>query len=232
MIHLTDIDLPQPCILGAYSQCHLAYNSHIILEAGVSWSGPDIKKFDEFHRNLSAKVDGTFYNYKMNNIAHASGSSVMIISIEPIWLEPELVFSLRYLEPGRDEPNGLKITTEAGFLYNEHRELTEKARKIIPNSFSTPKVQFPNDFFKGISFTEEYSWIRVLAFKVKGQSNKRTIRKTRSSNKVIPLSAIIPSILPSGYTNAIYGKINFCAKEHIKEMLKEIGIIQSFYCNE
>ncbi|KAJ9080885.1 hypothetical protein DSO57_1020098 [Entomophthora muscae] len=207
--------------------------SMLTLDPSTAWTGAPQKDFPEYHKSLQARMTFDPLRSKRQTRGY---NSMMISSIEPVWLEPKLVSGFLYVENKLGPCNvSLELEVYNSTLVSEkHKlELAHIAKKLLPNTSDLSKAKLPSNLFLNLQGPAKvYLWARVMAWKITGQiSNRRKVHR-KFINKVTSFNAIIPSILPSRYLDAVVGAIHICASRHIHLPLGKLEVLQRYYCSQ
>ncbi|KAJ9064236.1 hypothetical protein DSO57_1032521 [Entomophthora muscae] len=216
--------------VGAFSDHRLSCSTPLSLENGALWTGGKTN-FQEYHRVLFEEVYSKFQTSKFNNLGHHSAASTMLNTIEPVWLEPQL--ASHFVDCNTGLTKNQVVLDRAIFTETQTQALQKISDTIFPNK-ANPSAQFPASFTSQIHcYTHQYTWMRALAWRITGQFNQITkLGKFHINNQIQSFDITILSHLPSGFLDAVAGRIDYCAQTHIKQVQQEIKLFQDYHCNK
>lgn len=111
-------------------------------------------------------------------------------------------------------------------------ELIHLADRLLPNLRGATEARLPLLALSVSGPATKYLWARVLAWQVTGQLNQGSRTKSRATNHVSPVSALITALLPSGHLDAVIGAIDICAPRQIKLEARRVASLRHFYCQQ
>ncbi|KAJ9064237.1 hypothetical protein DSO57_1032522 [Entomophthora muscae] len=156
----------------------------------------------------------------------------MLNTLTPVWLEPKLASEFKDCRLGIPlEAISFDVIKSDHLTLTQSMDLMSLTRKI----FTSPtNFQLPANFTTSIRCDKpQYTWIRVLAWRMTGQFNQVSkLGKSRIRSHIQSFDTTIPSHLSSGYLDAVVGRIGYCAQNHIKQVQTEIKTIQGYYCKK
>ncbi|KAJ9075646.1 hypothetical protein DSO57_1033935 [Entomophthora muscae] len=221
--------------VGAFSPQHFVTGATLTLGEGVVWTGTNQTYFGEYHTRLVQNVKDRFQNAIRQQRGRWATTSMMISRVEPVWLEPKLASEFIFCTKGSTCPvspnhqqNIYSSTLTTG---KQLHQLLQIADRFIPNTAKAVKAKLPyNITFNLVGTSTKYLWVRVLAWRIRGQITHRSRSKPRVYREIKQFSTVVASVLPSGYLNAIVGAIDFCKPNQIKLPEATLNGIKHFYC--
>ncbi|KAJ9073404.1 hypothetical protein DSO57_1016945 [Entomophthora muscae] len=124
--------------VGAFSDHKLSCSTPLSLEKDTLWTGGKTN-FQEYHRFLFEEV----LTSKFNNLGHYSAASIMLNTIEPVWLEPQL--ASHFVDCNTGLTKNQLVLDRAIFMETQTQALQKICDTILPNKAS-PSTQFPTSF--------------------------------------------------------------------------------------
>ncbi|KAJ9084265.1 hypothetical protein DSO57_1026325 [Entomophthora muscae] len=218
-----------------FSVQHLVADGILTLGEGVVWTGTNQTYFGAYHVHLVQSVKDGFQKAISQQRGRWPTTSIMINRVEPVWLEPKLASEYIFCAKGSSCPlspnyqeNIYNITLTEG---RQVHQLLQMTNQFLPNTANAINARLPSNItFSIVGPSTKYLWVRVLAWRIHGQINRRSRSKPRIYNIIMPFDAVIASILPSGHLNAIVGVMDVCGPKQINIPEEKINDIKRFYC--